>query len=229
MADSAKIKYHLRELEIAQSPDHEGHILPELLPGDEAVLDIGCGIGQTLLELKKSRESKSTEADAQVKPCRFYGVDIDLESLQYGEQHFPDINYAHASAEELPFENEKFDFVYSRVGLPYTNIPQTLSEISRVLKPDGRIWLTMHPSSRTWRQLRESITGMKVKDIFFRSYVLINGAFFDLTGRMFRMPVINKTESFQTNKSLRRSLTQQGFSDIEITRARHFLITASKV
>ena len=43
------LEYHLLELEIARSPDDPRCVMPELRPSYRAVLDVGCGAGQTLL------------------------------------------------------------------------------------------------------------------------------------------------------------------------------------
>src|SRR5207245_7299416 len=50
--------------------------------------------------------------------------------------------------ELLPFREASFDFVFSRVALPYMHIPKAASEMGRVLKPGGGLWCLLHPLSR---------------------------------------------------------------------------------
>jgi ubiquinone/menaquinone biosynthesis C-methylase UbiE len=49
----------------------------------------------------------------------------------------------------LPFDDGEFDFVFSATALHYVeNLSKTMSEIARVLKPEGRfIASVLHPSS----------------------------------------------------------------------------------
>lgn len=63
-------QYHRGELKVALDPSHPAHILPPGLPRSHAVLDIGCGAGQTLIAAYPDRIS--------------YGVDVDVEALKLG-------------------------------------------------------------------------------------------------------------------------------------------------
>ena len=64
--------------------------------------------------------------------------------------------------ENMPFMNETFDVAYSSFAWGYTNLEESGTELSRVLKPGGRVILfTMHPESNwlksidMYRLLRE--------------------------------------------------------------------------
>jgi len=224
---SAKIAYHLEELEVAITPQSEHRNLPDTLPTDRAILDIGCGIGQTLVGMNLVQDGERLVV----------GVDIDEDSLAYGRENFDTVHFTCCTAEALSFADNTFDFVFSRVALPYTNIPLAIKEIARVVRPGGHIWISMHRQEMTWNQLYSSIRKGLYKDVFFRSYVLANGYFMHFFGRMLAFPYPSllrcnssirrrKYESFQTEIGMRKLLLKNGFRDIEFTKNRHFVVTA---
>jgi ubiquinone/menaquinone biosynthesis C-methylase UbiE len=199
--------YNLAELKIALNPDDPGHILPPALPPTARVLDVGCGSGQSLIAVYPDRIS--------------FGVDIDLDALKLGKTLSERTCLVNAAAEALPFKNNQFDLVFARVSLPYTNIPASLREIRRVLKANGRVWLTLHPLGVPWKQAKTS--GYKGKVYF--AYILLNSLFFHLFQRQFSF-LGRRYESFQTGRGIRRALVRNGFDNVQIERRRHFLVTA---
>jgi ubiquinone/menaquinone biosynthesis C-methylase UbiE len=216
MKQESNIQYHLKELEIAMDAASPFHIMPDLLKEDKSVLDIGCGIGQTLVA---SRKAEGITA---------YGIDIDRVSLIYGKIHFSNINFINGLAEYLPFGSNSFDCVISRVALPYTNITKSLTEIHRVLKNGGHVWFTLHTITNTLNAIKKSIIGFNAKGVVFGSYVIINGYLFHYLGTVIPFPLTNRIESFQTERSMQRALAETGFSDPIIKIDKHFVITAKK-
>lgn len=198
------------------SPNRHGHILPSILDSEKVILDIGCGIGQTLLAV----EPKNKDL--------VIGVDINSEALEYGNDLNSDAVFARCNSESLPFPDNSFDLIISRVTLPYTHIPTSLAEINRILKPGGRIWFTMHSKNKTFQQLFDSIKRFKISEVVFRLYVLSNGLLFHTTGGLYRFPLSGQFESFQTKRSMKRSLERNGFKSIDIEHDVHFKIQASK-
>lgn len=212
------IDYHLHELEIAKNPLDRRHYLPVFLPSDESVLDIGCGIGQTFLA------SKVGSGKVLV------GLDADYESLAYGHNHFESITYVNGSAHALPFADESFDLVISRVSLPYTNIPYSIAEIYRVCKANGRIWISLHDMSFVFRKLNDAIKNRRISGAVFDIYILINGIALHIIKKAFYFPLSdrNRIESFQTNRSITRILSDTGFERITVDRSHAFIVTAFK-
>lgn len=217
---SQNIEYHLRELQIARDPTSTHYIIPDIGDRDKYILDIGCGIGQTLLVLSEREERHDR---------RLVGVDIDQECLQYGREKFDNIEFALADAEKLPFDDSAFDFVISRVALPLTALRESLPEIGRVVADGGHIWLTLHPISMTIKHLWHSLSHIRVKDAVFRLYVLTNGATLHWFGKEFRFPINGRCESFQTRRGMRRLLERDGFTDISFQLTESlFVCTAQK-
>ncbi|MDA8602532.1 class I SAM-dependent methyltransferase [Gammaproteobacteria bacterium] len=88
------------------------------------ILDVGCG--------SKPYRSFFSTSDY---------VGLDIESDRVRNQRFADYTY---DGETFPFENNLFDVVICNQVLEHVfNPDQFLSEIFRVLKPDGKILLTV--------------------------------------------------------------------------------------
>ena len=139
------IEYRFRELGIASNKNDERRILPTLRDSDKVILDIGCGVGQTFIALKCTD-----------RIC--IGLDVDHEAIRYGMSHYGHgIQFIVADASRIPIPSESVNFVFSRVSLPYTNIPKVIKEIERVLTNDGRVWMTLHDRNVVRRYLRQSM------------------------------------------------------------------------
>ncbi|MFL6447884.1 MAG: class I SAM-dependent methyltransferase [Bryobacteraceae bacterium] len=198
--------YHLGELRIAQDPRHPSHILPPPVPAGTRVLDVGCGAGQTLAVAYPNLES--------------FGLDVDVGAMNLGRRIAPNVRFAAGRAEQLPFGDAQFDFVIARVSLAYTNIPDSLREICRVLKPRGKLWITLHSFSVPWA----SVKGSNWKGKVFFAYIVLNSLSLHFLGRV--LPFFGRYESFQTQAGITRVLKRGGFADIVVERGRHFLVTA---
>lgn len=211
--------YHLRELQIAQDPAAKEHILPQIASIDTKILDIGCGAGQTLIASNLTPEQSAI------------GVDIDAEALALARKLTTSIAFARARAESLPFPNESFHLVVSRVALPYTNIPQAAREIGRVLKRGGRCWLVLHPMSMTMHHFVSNLCRAEIKGAVFQLYVLLNGLCLHFFGRQFPF-VFNPSrpfESSQTRRGMERVLRASGLAEVAVLRDRHFVVMARKI
>jgi ubiquinone/menaquinone biosynthesis C-methylase UbiE len=211
------ISYHLDELRIAQDPEDPFHTMPVFLKNERFILDIGCGIGQTLAA---ANPPKSTIA---------LGIDIDFECLAYGAQKFPDIRFVQAAAENIPFKQSTVDYVFSRVAVPFTDIPGSIASISRILCDGGKLWLELHPVKMTLEYTYKMMAQRSFKTLLYMAYVFTNGVLFHLSGRMFRLPFgRKKIESFQTAGRMRKMLTTLGFTDIVFEKRHSLLLTAVK-
>jgi hypothetical protein len=78
------------------------------------------------------------------------------------------------------------------------------------------------------RRAGESAKAGNIKNLAYQFYVMINGAFFHLTGRQFRFPFNRRCESFQTYKGVIRAMKEAGFENVRAERNRFFIVTASK-
>jgi ubiquinone/menaquinone biosynthesis C-methylase UbiE len=207
--------YHLRELAVARDPASPAHLLPVIGAADRAVLDVGCGAGQTLIA-------------TDLGPARLaVGLDVDHDALALGRTLTSAVHFVAGRAEGLPFGAAGFDLVVSRVALPYADIPRATAEMARVLRPGGRCWLVLHPPSFAWRELAAAARRGRLRGVLYQLYVLANGTSLALLGRQFAYPLKRaRFESVQTSGGMRRALEQAGFEGIAIERGRFFVVTA---
>src|SRR5689334_19892695 len=208
--------YHEAELAIARSPNDPRRILPTIPSNARRVLDVGCGAGQSLIAL------------ALPSGVATVGLDRDRDALALGATWTSDVRFVCGSGESLPFDNDTFDFVFSRVALPYMHLPTALREVHRVLAPRGRAWLVFHGPRIVFSQLAAAARGGHAKSVLFQSYAAVNGALYHLTGRLVRWPTGGgRYESFQTRRVIPR-LRAMGFADVEVETAPHFIVRATK-
>jgi SAM-dependent methyltransferase len=208
---TSPIAYHRAELDVARDITHPQRLVPD--PGAATcILDIGCGAGQTIAALGCGRRS--------------VGIDIDRDALRYGASGAmgDPLRMAAATGEQLPFRDGAFDFVYSRVALPYMNIPIALAEAYRVLRPGGRIWLSLHPIAIPLEQFRRG----NLRGRIYAACILANGVWFHVTGRTIHIGTRIR-ESIQTERGMRLALTRAGFCHVEFRRSSlHFVVTAAR-
>jgi SAM-dependent methyltransferase len=215
--DPSLAEYHLSELQIARDNHAPGHLLPPIPPGCRAVLDIGCGAGQTLIASRLADD---------VFAC---GVDPDASALALGRTLTSRVHFGAAAGEHLPFAAQSFDLVFSRVALPYMDIPQALREINRVLRPGGRVWFSLHPPRFALRAMGRAMRSGSVRGMVFPFYTLLNGLALHLFDRQVRWTFGRRRfESNQTAPGMRHALTRAGFIGVDVGQGQFFVVTARK-
>jgi SAM-dependent methyltransferase len=213
---SPEIQYHLGELQIALDPSRPEHILPALASARVGIVDVGCGIGQLFV-------AKAGEIGTAV-PC--YGFDIDPSLIAYARKHWPERGkFEVCGAEDLPLPDGAVDMYVSRVALPYTDIRRALGEAARVLVPNGRLWVSLHPLSMTMGELTAAARKGRFREVARRSLVLLNGLSFHLFGAS--RFLLGVRDSWQSSSRMTREL-QKNFRDIRVHTGRHFVIEATR-
>ncbi len=98
------------------------------------LLVLGCGSG---LEAAKIHHFLG---------AKVYGIDIGQEFHPYGQQYATLTNY---DGTRLPYNDGFFDAVYSYHVLEHVNnVPFTLSEVRRVVRPNGFVYIGVPNKSR---------------------------------------------------------------------------------
>jgi SAM-dependent methyltransferase len=96
MYHNASLDYHEAERRIALDASDPRHLIPDV-EGATAILDIGCGVGQTLAVLPSGR--------------RYAGIDIDEQAVHIAQVTLNGRNilFAVGCGENLPFQSSSFD------------------------------------------------------------------------------------------------------------------------
>jgi ubiquinone/menaquinone biosynthesis C-methylase UbiE len=117
---------------------HPGGILltKDILSGENItnnsfILDAGCGTGQTAAYLYQQYKAKVL--GLEINPIMVEKAKSRFQSLKLP------IQLIQGSIEEIPFEDDSFDFILSESVLAFVNKPKALKEFYRVLKKGGRL------------------------------------------------------------------------------------------
>jgi ubiquinone/menaquinone biosynthesis C-methylase UbiE len=122
-----KYQEHIRQL--------EWNAIYPFIPMKSSFIDVGCGAGYSLMKAK-------IELNCDIK-----GIDPEPGAHgvgRYTSDDWKNLPIIKGSAENLPFENDSFDVVYSSHVLEHVKSEeQTLDEMKRVLKPGGVLIIGM--------------------------------------------------------------------------------------
>jgi SAM-dependent methyltransferase len=98
------------------------------------ILDIGCGTGALFPDLQRATSA------------RLVGLDIELTSLQFAQDHAPQAALTCGDAFHLPFAHQAFDIVVCHFLLLWLPDPaQALAEMVRVIRPGGAVCILAEP------------------------------------------------------------------------------------
>lgn len=108
-------------------------LLPDLK--ERNVLCIGCGSGEECDYLKSK------------KPSKIIGMDLSSDLIDIAKDSYADIDFKLMDIENMSFEPESFDFIYSSLVMHYSNNwLKVLADIFSYLKPGGTfLFSTHHP------------------------------------------------------------------------------------
>lgn len=106
----------------------------ELAPGD-SVLDVCCGTGDLAFEL-----AGRVSPDGRVIGCDFSEPMLDLAREKAERREAKPVRFEWADALQLPYDDKQFDAVTVGFGVRnFADRDRGLGEMSRVLKPGGRL------------------------------------------------------------------------------------------
>lgn len=98
------------------------------IPENKSVLEIGCGTGHILHELK---------------PSVGVGIDVSPEMTSYASAQYPDLTFYTMNAKQLDLGDQTFDFVLISDTIGYfDDVQQVFSQLHKVCHPNTRIIIT---------------------------------------------------------------------------------------
>lgn len=105
-------------------------LMNEKIDQTSAILDVGCGTGQTAAFLALQYGADIT------------GMDINSIMVEKAKNrmaaHKVPVKIIQGSIEDIPLQDGSFDFILSESVISFVNKPKALSEIHRVLRDGGR-------------------------------------------------------------------------------------------
>jgi ubiquinone/menaquinone biosynthesis C-methylase UbiE len=114
----------------------------QYIPKNAQFLDVGCGAGYSLMKAKNQLN------------CDIKGIDPEPGAHgvgRYTSEEWKSLPIIQGSAENLPYEDNSFDVVYSSHVLEHVNSEQqALDEMKRVLKPGGVLIIGMPTAAMSW-------------------------------------------------------------------------------
>lgn len=167
---------------------------------DSVVLDVACGTGDLSVELQ-------TNARAKIIGTDFCRPMLEIAAEKNAKENFS-IPYLEADALSLPFADRSFDAVTIAFGLRnLANWKDGLSELLRILKPDGKLVVLEFSSP--------IIPGFRQIFQFYFKGILpkIGGA---LSGSQGAYEYLAESVArFPDQKNLAEMMREVGFSDVE--------------
>lgn len=111
------------------------------------VLEIGCGTGHIL---------------NAINPKNGVGIDVSEKMIAIARKAYPQLSFYHMAAEEMDFDQEKFDYIIISDTLGYfEDIQKVFRQLKKVITADTRIIITYH--SFLWQPILKLAEYLKLK------------------------------------------------------------------
>jgi ubiquinone/menaquinone biosynthesis C-methylase UbiE len=126
----------------------------QIKPGDK-VLDIGCGYGETCLEI-----GEIVGAEGEVLGLDCTQAFLDIANKERDEAGLDNVKFVLGDAQTYELPENYYDVVYSRFGVMFfQNIVYALKNAHKTLKPGGKLCMIV------WRTINDNPCWGMAKDI----------------------------------------------------------------
>ena len=137
------------------------------------ILDYGCGVGPTIEKVIKFNPKKIT------------GIDISDVSISKAKEKFANssskIELLVDNCENTTFSDHKFDIVYGLGILHHLQFSKCINEISRILKPEGKLLfiepLGTNPIINFYRMLTPKSRSKDEHPLVLKDFEMIKSSF----------------------------------------------------
>ena len=137
------------------------------------ILDYGCGVGPVIEKVIKFNPRKIT------------GIDISEVSISKAKEKFANSNskveLLVGNCENTTFSDRKFDIVYGLGILHHLEFSKCINEISRILKPEGKLLfiepLGTNPFINFYRKLTPKSRSKDEHPLVFKDFQIIKSSF----------------------------------------------------
>ncbi len=152
-------KKYVETIEQHSSPEQIKEFI-DLLPANANVLDAGCAGGRDTKLLQEAGVNAT-------------GLDLSTGVIKEAKKKHPELKFIQGNFLKLPFENSTFDGVWAHASILHLEtigkVKKTLSEFSRVLKPNGvlHILVKAQTGDKETAVVSDSFSG---HDRFFRYF-----------------------------------------------------------
>lgn len=148
-ADNLNARINLQSYNTNKEDWNEWFFRKMDIPEYSKVLELGCGNG---LLWNKNKDSINTTWDISLS-------DFSEGMLECAKQNLNNkkIKYQVVDIQDMPYEDESFDVIIARHMLYHVpDIDKALSEVKRVLKPDGRFYVSTNGKEHM-KELKEMV------------------------------------------------------------------------
>jgi ubiquinone/menaquinone biosynthesis C-methylase UbiE len=207
MADAEYCTYLNQEIELFERNfEFRSNVLKREvgLPPSAIVLDIGCGAGQEMLPFALSG----------ARHC--IGIDIAQDSAIVGRHLFDrysttaQISFLRAAGEALPIKDNSISVIICRVALPQMHHHLLLSEVARVLHPNGIFFVKFYSPYFFLDLFKRGLRTLNLKMLFYSKICTIGSLYFQITGRQLRSGLWKGKEIYRTKKCFISDLNRFG-------------------
>ncbi len=106
------------------------------ITAQDRVLDVGCGVATTAIQIARRHGARVTAAD--ISPLMLERAEANARSAGMADL----VTVTSADILALPFDDAAFDVVIAEAVTMFTDRPKAAAELARVTRPGGRVLAT---------------------------------------------------------------------------------------